>query len=538
MKQVDQYPEEGTRTFFYTQLEEQVKRLEAKYPRRPVKTLLSLIFWSVKQLTASFFQSMPPHAEKLEVGTPNMLFNIGGGIGDIIIASTYFKELYKHIGGTHRFSIYTNQNSMSVNGVFNRCPWVERIHDKQATLDFSKFDAVIALGRTPLVIHRTCESNTALHERCNKLLQQYIAFEKDIPKFATTSPTNDTLSVMYALMNGHNRRSQCDIGHTLGLSDETRSVMVIDEDAYVILKTTGLEDRTYITIQRGVDENRREGNNTRLWLTTHYNELIQRIHAEFPSLSIVQVGRENPESDLVGIDVDLRGQTSFEELKTVLKQSALHIDGECGMVHLTHALGGRSAVFFGQTSVDFCGYPENINVKAKDACPLWCEWVTDDWQDRCLRGFDVPPCMEQLTPELFFDAIREHLHTVTTEKSASLREIEYTVASEGTILFIGDFEDDAIDKWACPENRIWHFSMKLTPESIQNKKDRQIDADYADILNIPMKKESCDAVFCSAEQHLSHYALREITRILKTGGMLKTGEGRCFVKEICPNQDA
>ena len=99
------------------------------------------------------------------------------------------------------------------------------------------------------------------------------------------------------------------------------------------------------------------------------------IHDEFPSLSIVQVGRENPESDLVGTDIDLRDQTSFEELKVILKQSALHIDGECGMVHLNHALGGRSAVLFGPTNMDFVGYPENINVKAKDACPLWCEWV-------------------------------------------------------------------------------------------------------------------------------------------------------------------
>ena len=37
--------------------------------------------------------------------------------------------------------------------------------------------------------------------------------------------------------------------------------------------------------------------------------------------------------------------------------------------------------------------------------------------------------------------------------------------------------------------------MNLTPEQIHNEKALQIDADYADILNIPMKKNSCDAVF-------------------------------------------
>jgi len=322
------------------------------------------------------------------------------------------------------------------------------------------------------------------------------------------------------------------------MSDKTRPTMILEENAYAILKNTGLENRTYITVQRGVDETCQSRKSTKLWPKTYYDELIRRIHAEFPSLAIVQVGRENPESDLVGVDIDLRGKTGFEELKIVLKQSALHIDGECGMVHLTHALGGRSAVFFGPTSIDFFGYPENINVKAKDACPSWCEWVTDDWQAQCLRGFDVPPCMERLTPELFFEAIREHLHDVTTEKPVTLLEIDDAVIPKGTILFIGDFEDDVINKLARPENRLLHFSMNLTPEQIQSKKARQIDADYADILNIPMKKNSCDAVFCLQTQNLSPPALREVTRILRPGGILKTGDGRCHVKEIHLSEDS
>ena len=79
--------------------------------------------------------------------------------------------------------------------------------------------------------------------------------------------------------------------------------------------------------------------------------------------------------------------------------------------------------------------------------------------------------------------------------------------------------------------------MNLTPQQIQSEKALQIDADYADILNIPMKKNSCDAVFSSQEQNLSPPALREVTRILKPGGVLKTSDGRCYVKETCLNED-
>ena len=92
-------------------------------------------------------------------------------------------------------------------------------------------------------------------------------------------------------------------------------------------------------------------------------------------------------------------------------------------------------------------------------------------------------------------------------------------------------------EWVQPENCLLHFSMNLTPEQIQNEKVLQIDADYADILNIPMKKNSCDVVFCSQEQNLSPFALREVTRILKMGGVLKTKDGRCYVKETHPSED-
>jgi len=48
-----------------------------------------------------------------------------------------------------------------------------------------------------------------------------------------------------------------------------------------------------------------------------------------------------------------------------------------------------------------------------------------------------------------------------------------------------------------------------------------------------MKKESCDAVFCSQTEPLSPPAMREVTRILKKGGVLKTQDGRCYTKETC-----
>jgi len=525
--------------FCLEQLEQKIISLKKKYPHRPTKALISLVFWCIMYFIRAMavqikhLLSVNP-SSNIKNKQPKILFILGGGVGDIIIASTYLKEFYKYIGGGFLFSIRTDQRTQVVASIFRNSPWLESIVQES---QYSDYDIVIQLSRFPRIIYKNPRLNIEKTSKINDLLDEYENFYQVRSKLCQSTDF-DTLGIMYSLMNGDTRRSQPDIGHKLGLSDITRPIMVIKENAFDVLTRTEIENRTYITIQRGTNEAYKEKQNIREWSKDYYNKLVRIIHDNFPSLSIVQVGRKKSDSNLEGIDIDLRGKTSFDELKAVLKYSALHIDGECGMVHLTHTLGGRSAVFFGQTRVDFCGYPENINVKAKDACPLWCEWVTDDWQAQCLRGFDVPPCMEQLTPELFFEAIREHLHDVTTEKPPRLCERDTTATPEGTLLFIGDFADDAFNEWIRPENTLLHFSMNLTPEQINNKKSQNIDADYADILNIPMKKNSCDAVFCSQEQNLSLYALREVTRILKMGGVLKTPDGRSYIKELSSSQES
>ncbi len=523
---------------FFKCIEERVDRLGTKYPHRPKKALMSLIFWSCKQLLHSPASLLSPDVKQRpwwrrsvnpKGNAPRILFYLKGGVGDVVISSTFLKEFHKFIGGTHKFTLCTDQNSKITADIFRQCPWVEQIYNSREIPDYRGFDAVIAFCTVPRLIQRTPKSKqwTQLEE----LLKIYESFKVRTNRLCSLDPANVPVIVMYFLMNGHTRRSLPDIGHKLGMTDETRPVMVLDENAFDVFQRTDLANRSYVTIQRGVDASNKSNKSTRMWPQAYYNELIRMIHDEFPSLAVVQLGRAIPESDFEGVDVDLRGRTSFEELKVLLKRSALHIDGECGMVHLTHALGGRSAVFFGQTNVDFCGYPENINVKAKDACPLWCEWVTNDWQARCLRGFETPPCMEQLTPELFFDAIRGHLHAVANEQPITLSETTESTIPSGTTLFIGDFPDDAVTERVRPENNVLHFSMNLAADAVREKKARGVDADYADILNIPMKKESCDAVFCSQLQPLSAPALREVTRILKIGGVLQTKDGRSYIKQ-------
>ena len=108
-----------------------------------------------------------------------------------------------------------------------------------------------------------------------------------------------------------------------------------------------------------------------------------------------------------GTDVYVVGKTTFNQVKILLKYASLHVDCEGGYVHLRQWLrGGTSIVLFGPTSSDFYGYENNINIHGT-GCSQPCEWLTKDWVTKCPRGFDNPPCMYSISPEMVMNKIRK-----------------------------------------------------------------------------------------------------------------------------------
>ncbi|MGN0835636.1 MAG: glycosyltransferase family 9 protein [Candidatus Spyradosoma sp.] len=159
----------------------------------------------------------------------------------------------------------------------------------------------------------------------------------------------------------------------------------------------------YITLQRGVQN---ADSATRCWSVEKYEAFVSAFKERFPQVKVVQLGAASTKA-ISGCDLDLRGKTSFEELKALLKYGVFHLDGECGMVHLKHVLGGRSVVLFGPTSEKFKGYPENVNLSDRP-CPHVCEWLSSKWDKQCLfTGTCESLCMNSISPEAVLDAVEK-----------------------------------------------------------------------------------------------------------------------------------
>ena len=549
---------------------ERVRRIGLKYRNRPRHFLMSLCSWSFKQmlkapakctddggfeLEVSRLDSSDgiyrlENPGRLDVPRTDILVYANGGIGDIVMLSTFLKELFKYAGSDIVFTVVSGQNRDALRSVFLGYAFVGRVaSSEEINIDaFDKdWDAVLSAGRFLSVQFMNEESLCAKAPVLYDYLCACRDFERKNAKFFEQTSSMDTLSVIYSILNGKKRYSQTDFNGALGINAGTMAFTTLDPRGGGILARNGLDQCVYMTFQRGVDALYKGKVSTRLWPSEHYSELVRMLKAEFPSLRLVQLGRKNPESDLEGMDLDLRGKTTFEELKTVLKHSALHLDADCGMVHLAHNVQGKSAVLFGPTNPDFLGYPENINLRAQNVCSLWCEWVTDDWQQECLRGAAIPLCMRELAPVMVMDGIRNHLAEMVSRPGYVLGRIHREAkpipgswngrgdgAGKKTIVFAGDFNSETVETCAARNDveKVFHFSTAWTADHWRDvKSDRLADGrgdkiieEYGDVLNLPLRSGSVDEIWTDAREP-SPPLLFETVRLLKPGGLMACSDG-------------
>ncbi len=540
---------------FWRDLEKKIRSLRKKYPNAPRKAAIRLANWCLRSLFKprlfEIDETTRSTAAAVAAGTLKILFFLRGGLGDVAMAATYLKEL-RRFGECDacRFLVAPTNSLEATRSIFRGFDGVEivgSVADVEPKLFDERYlsgvDALVDLIRFPALKFWNPETFERAAPKLREYFERVERFNAERAKLTATEWNVDYLKVAFSLANGQNRRSQPDFDKTLGMSDATRPLMTLDEAAFDVLAKNGLDGRPYLTLQRGVDATYRGENSSRLWPTAYYERLLETIKTNFPELTVVQLGKADAASDLTGVDVDLRGQTTFEELKVLLKFSALHIDGECGMVHFARALNSRSAVFFAQTNVDFCGYPENINVKVDGVCPISCEWVVDDWQERCPRGFAEPPCMTRLTPEIFFDAIYPTLREIVERPTFEWERVEETTTQllenagdsgdagrggvenreERTTLFLGDFPLETLLEARRSRVRVLWFSLRASPKRLAEAREAGIDADWADATNVPAKDGTLDRIVCDVEEP-SELVRREILRVAKIGGTARFGK--------------
>lgn len=420
---------------YYDDLRNRVNNYQSRYPLEPRKTAFRLLWWNFKQLfkkhvgdnddriSASARKAITVQAGSVlpsEYHTPNdyhltndvlnIGFQIAGGIGDRLIAANYLLAFREKYGRDHvRIDILVNGRN-SDNSIFREGYVVDHIYvkdPKKSTESYcGNYDLFIKLVRYPVVFQKHLSAIAKYEPDLIDYVYRCEAFRAHYLRFIDHAGITDGQSGHFSILNGKKRFQQADITGEFNLEETFRYELHINAPTEY-LTSISLNNEMYITVHRGVDINY-ISTSIKLWPLGYYDVLLKLIKTCYPQIRIVQLGVSEERCPAMEYtDINLVGTTTMEEVKILLKNSLVHIDGEGGMVHLRHALnGGTSIVLFGPTSEEFYGYSENVNVRG-NGCETWCEWCVEGWQEGCLRKIGGVPCMQSITPEMVFEKFED-----------------------------------------------------------------------------------------------------------------------------------
>lgn len=494
---------------FYNDLYNKINKYKNQNCNRIVA--LKLANWCLKSALA-----LPILTKKAGKRTLKVAMKLNGGVGDILAQSTYLMSLIKYLNQENiEFDLFACRDRSLLDSLFYKANYVKNRYTwKESEKITKQYDLILTINRFVSISQINWQmldmNSPKLFEYCKKIEE----FSQENQFLFNHPPFCDYTSMNLALANNKNRLTHADILNILNMPDEPDYFMDLNPEKFAVFKHWGLENSQYITLQRGLNHNDNKQDATRNWPLSHYDELVTLIRQHYPKIKIIQLGySEQNCKKIAGVDLDLRGKTTFDELKVLLKHGLLHIDSEGGYAHIRHFLGGKSVILFGPTPLPYYGYKDNINIKS-NICQTPCEWLTSTWLDKCCRGFDTAPCMVAIQPTSVFEEIKKYI--------LMLPNFVFDVLFEKKNTF--DYLPSDSEKIALfnikPTELLFDQSKNLTIFSTKIDKDAKVV--FSGQYNIPAKDSSYNIIYASLDPNEPYpgFVLQELLRILACNGQL------------------
>ena len=321
--------------------------------------------------------------EPIEADYISIAFGTTGGLGDYIVTLKVIDailELYPNC----KFHIYSAPNQFAfAKTIYGHHPAVAGIYDfflynsvaKQYDIAMwvTHFIRIDHFNKSKVIAH-----SDILAKSIQKIIDEYDEYAGDVD--------NQFYNWFgRCKLWGLNRYTALAHNGALLINDK-RVKIYLNKEYEQKFSELGL--KKYITINTGTGLIK-----IKTWAKEKFEELTAKIKAKYKDVEIVQIGG-NHNIKIAGVDKYILGQ-SMELTKYVLKGALAHVDCEGGLVHLATQLGTKCIVIGAPTPIWYYKYEENEYILS-DACNE-CDGVRVFWNEKCVRGYDNPPCMESIT---------------------------------------------------------------------------------------------------------------------------------------------
>jgi len=327
----------------------------------------------------------------MKSGIPETRTRIGvlsfGGIGDLLMVNAFGRTLRRKYPDAYLTLFFDSDTGHELNelyGVFNdlvvfgsqeNVPYLVKNLYRQFDIFYDAYRITRTYYGTKRFIDQKSETD--------KLFTEY-----NIGNFDRYRPA---LAYKLARLNDHAILTMMKSAGLSGSLDDIR--MSLPEKFRTA--TTPTKTR-YVVVSHG--SNRRitihpSRVSTKNWDVDKWREIVQYLHGR--GFSVVQVGEK--ENQVIEGAIDYLGKTDIIATTALIKEAAFYMGTEGGLSHLAAAVGTPSVVLFGPTSIDFFGYPKNINIQ-NDRCTN-CWWSKMDWFNNCPKGYGAALCMKMISVE-------------------------------------------------------------------------------------------------------------------------------------------
>ena len=342
----------------------------------------------------------------------HILFRFHGGFGDYLRIANYI-DYFKKNFDTENITIFIlAENKTYIEEIYNyEIINLNIIPQAENEYDFNdSYDLIFKCSKHIDLIYYNKKLET-LSCKLFKYIKICDNYKNRNNLILMADPQLDGITTLKSEIKNINWLKEIDIDNFFNISIDYAFKILIKGNENEFLKDNNLCRNKYILIHRGWDkkttDERKSNFNVKSWSLESCKDLIPKIKENFSNYKVVVFGKYRSQApNPIYADLDLLENTTLDQVKILLKNAALLIDNEGGMVHLRHALhGGPSVILFGPTSKTVYGYPENENISS-NICPVWCEWMSIDWPVKCIRtGEQNNPCMEAITTNDILNAV-------------------------------------------------------------------------------------------------------------------------------------
>lgn len=331
-----------------------------------------------------------------------------GGFGDYIISSKLLDEISKIV--PCKIDVYC-ENVTFGKAVYEGREKVEIFPINTFYSQMWKYDLALKVEHFIHIekqnANKIAKINPIFMDKLNKLGRGYRTYYPDVEQ----QWFRENIHFRRCEIKGINRWTELSHEGIFKIEDQ-KTWIPMREEYKKRLQELGLNEKKYITLNRGADSMGRSKMQTKVWPLEHYNDFVMLFKNQYPDIEIVQVGASG-NAKIRGVDKYILGE-SLEVTKWILKGSILHLDCEGGLVHLATQLDTKCAVVFGPTPKHFYEYPQNINM-VYEGCNN-CMGTHPEWAFECYKGLSEPECMYKVTPEIVMKNIKSYMDSIRKEE--------------------------------------------------------------------------------------------------------------------------